>query len=196
MKDDILNSKPGHSFLSHPANGLGNGHAELLSQACSRHRTLSALSAHGDWNWHAVRQYVKLTTELEEMLFGGCYTSCGQAPRLSEMASLEYENSPISMRGIYIWNGSVAYIIRHHKAKRTTNHEFTIVRFLPARLGVVTVRYLAYIRRVASILRRDLDEHIRRAHPVEERRLLLCTHGKPWSTACMSRILCIAARQV
>ena len=182
LKDDMVNSKPGYSFVSDPANGLGHGHAQLLSHACSRHGSLSALSGHGSWNWYAVRQYLKLTTKLEEMLFGGLYTSCGQAPRLREIVSLECENTSTGMRGIYVWNGSVIYIIRHHKAKRTTNHEFNVVRFLPARLGVVTVWYLAYIRRVASILQCELNKHIGQVNAAEDNLHLLTIRFLPPQT--------------
>ena len=196
LRDDMTNSKLGYSFVSHPSNGLDGGYARLLLRACLPHGSLSALSGSGGWSWYAVRQYLKLTRNLEEMLFGGFYTSCGQCPRLRELASLECENSPIGSRGIYVWNGSVIYLIRHHKAKRSTNHEFNVVRFLPARLGVVTVRYLSYIRRVASILRRELDEHMRTLQPATDTTFLFQNQERQWSTQRMTSILKAATCQV
>lgn len=182
--------------MSYPSNGLDEGYARLLLQACLSHGSLSALSGSGGWSWYAVRQYLKLTRNLEEMLFGGFYTSCGQCPRLRELPSLECENNPIGSRGIYVWNGSVIYLIRHHKAKRSTNHEFNVVRFLPARLGVVTVRYLSYIRRVASILRRELDEHMRTLQPATDTPFLFQNQERQWSTQRMTSILKAATCQV
>ncbi|KJK87120.1 hypothetical protein H633G_09028 [Metarhizium anisopliae BRIP 53284] len=196
LKDDMINSKPGYSFVSHPANGLENGYAQLLANACAQRQSLPALSGHGRWNWCAVRQYLRRATELVEMIFGAFLTSGGQAPRLQELANIECENSPSNGRGIYIWNGSVVYIIRHHKAKRTTNHEFNVVRFLPARLGMVVVKYLAYIRRVVRILRFEMEESTKTTHSARETRLLFNRDGKPWAAERMTAVLNAAARQL
>ena len=130
------------------------------------------------------------------MICGGLLTSCGQSPRLSELANMECENSPSNARAICIWNGSVVYVIRHHKSKRTTNHEFNVVRFLPARLGMVMVRYLSYIRRLASILRFEINENTKTPHPIQTTGLLFHRDGNPWSVARMTAILNGAARQV
>lgn len=196
LKDEMANTNPGYSFVTHPSNGLENGFKQLLTHACAHNGSLSALSGHGRWNWFAVKQYLKGTKDLEEMFSGGLSTSCGQAPRLRELVSLECENSATSMRGLYIWNGSVIYIIKHHKAKRTTNHEFNVVRFLPARLGVVAVKYLAYIRRVASILRRELDDHTKVPSPTQDTRLLFHTHGKMWPASRITAVLNAATRHL
>lgn len=147
LKDDMTNCEPGYSFVAHPANELENSFTHLLTHACTVHKALPALSGHGRWNWSAVKRYLRRAKELEEMVAGGLLTSGGQAPRLRELTNIECENSPSNPRAIYLWNGFVAYIIRHHKAKKTTNHEFNVVRFLPGRLGVVLVHYLVYIRR-------------------------------------------------
>jgi hypothetical protein len=196
LRDEMRNAAPGYSFVSHSSNGLADGYGKLLLHACAQHGSLSPLAGHGRWSWIAVKQYLLRTKQLEEMLMGGLYTSCGQAPRLRELASLEIENSPTSMRGIYIWNGSVIYIIRHHKAKRTTNHEFNVVRFLPSRLGIVLIQYLAYIRGVARVLRHEVDAHAGLHGPVQGTRLLFHQHGKPWLAERMTAILRAAGRKV
>ena len=141
-----------------------------------------------------MRQYLKNIKELDEMLIGGLYTSCGQVPRLRELVSLEIENSPTSARGICVWNGSVVYVIRHYKAKRTTNHEFNVVRFLLSRLGSVLVKYLVHIRGVAGILRSELDVYMAVSSLVENTRLLFHRYNKPWPTECVTAILSAAAR--
>lgn len=196
LKDEMTNTNPGYSFVTHPSNGLDNGFRQLLTHACAHSGSFSALSGHGRWNWFAVKQYLKVTKDLEEVFSGGLLTSCGQAPRLRELVSLECENSPTAMRGLYLRNGSVIYIIKHHKAKRTTNHEFNVVRFLPARLGVVAVTYLAYVRRVASILRRELDDHTRVPLLAQDTRLLFHTHGKIWPATRITAVLTAATRHL
>ncbi|KAF5267206.1 hypothetical protein FOXYS1_1938 [Fusarium oxysporum] len=75
---------------------------------------------------HATLQVNKM----EEHLAGGLYIACGQTPRIRELLSLEYENGPNTSCGIYAWGGYMVYVIRHHKAKRLTNREFYVVRFL------------------------------------------------------------------
>ncbi|KAI8710459.1 hypothetical protein NCS52_01562900 [Fusarium sp. LHS14.1] len=53
--------------------------------------------------------------------------------RLSkELLSLWCVNGEFGPRGIYVYNGAMVYIIRHHKAKRSTNREFVVARFLSA----------------------------------------------------------------
>jgi len=80
------------------------------------------------------------------MLLGGLYTACGQVPRVIELLNLESENSPSTLRGLYAWNGFIGYLVRHYKAKRLTNREFNVVRFLLVRLGYVMYKYLVFIR--------------------------------------------------
>jgi hypothetical protein len=48
------------------------------------------------------------------------------------------------------------YMIRHHKAKRNTNNEFTVVRYLPAKIRKLLYYYLVYIRLFAAILQREI----------------------------------------
>ncbi|KAJ0129491.1 Uncharacterized protein HZ326_27411 [Fusarium oxysporum f. sp. albedinis] len=71
---------------------------------------------------------------------------------IRELLSLECENGLNTSCGIYIYVGGgggvyMVYVIRHHKAKRLTNHEFYVVRFLLVILGHVLYKYLIYIRK-------------------------------------------------
>ncbi|KAJ4013668.1 hypothetical protein NW764_016417 [Fusarium oxysporum] len=126
---------------------------------------------------------------MEEQLAGGLYTACGQTPRIRELLSLEYENGPNTSCGIYAWGGYMVYIIRHHKAKRLTNREFYVVRFLPARLGHVLFKYLVYIRRVADLLRREQLNTDGRAQQCHQTRLLFQNNGRPWPTSRLTDIV-------
>jgi hypothetical protein len=38
-----------------------------------------------------------------------------QVPRASELFGLEYENGPVSARGIYVYSSHILYLIRYHK---------------------------------------------------------------------------------
>ncbi|KAH9205595.1 hypothetical protein DL95DRAFT_490499 [Leptodontidium sp. 2 PMI_412] len=46
----------------------------------------------------------------------------------------------------------IIYLTRHHKAKRSNNREFYIMRFLPARLSRVIYKYFVYLRLFLNIL--------------------------------------------
>jgi hypothetical protein len=126
---------------------------------------------------------------MEEQLAGGLYTACGQTPRISELLSLENENSPNTSCGIYAWGSYMVYVIRHHKAKRLTNREFYVVRFLPVRLGHVLFKYLVYVRRVADLLRREQLGADRSAQQCLQTRLLFQNNGRPWPTSRLTDVV-------
>jgi hypothetical protein len=86
------------------------------------------------------------------MILGGLYTVCGQFSRAPELLGVECENGSSTERGLYFWNGFMVYLTRHHKAKRSTNREFIVVRFMSVRLGYVMYKYLVYIRRFLEML--------------------------------------------
>ncbi|KAH6977644.1 hypothetical protein EDB80DRAFT_826229 [Ilyonectria destructans] len=143
--DDMVNREVGYSFVSNTENGLTK---------CTR------LFGNGQWSWSAVTEYLKAVTRLEEMILGSLYTACGQASRLTELLSIGCENSP-----------SAIYSIFHYKAKRSTNREFYVVRFLPVRLGMVVVKYLICIRWMpeSDLSARQLaigitEKHVREVH--------------------------------
>ncbi|KAH7459124.1 hypothetical protein FOMA001_g20247 [Fusarium oxysporum f. sp. matthiolae] len=187
VKDNISSSKSGHSFIKYPENCLESAYLELLVHAYTAGRT--GLAQNGVWRWHAVTAYLKLVSKMEEQLAGGLYTACGQTPRIRELLSLEIENGPNASCGIYAWGGYMVYLIRHHKAKRMTNREFYVVRFLPVRLGYILFKYLVYIRRVADLLRREQLGSNRGAQQCLQTRLLFQTNGRPWPTSRLTDIV-------
>ncbi|KAH7024319.1 uncharacterized protein B0I36DRAFT_294906 [Microdochium trichocladiopsis] len=84
-------------------------------------------------------------------------------------------------------------LTRHHKAKRSTNREFNVARFLPLRVGRVLFRYLVYIRPFLTTLSEE---------PVFSQRVssdqiispaLLFSSGvdrsKPWDASKLAAIL-------
>jgi hypothetical protein len=79
------------------------------------------------------------------MIAGVMQTVGGQVAQVSELFSLEYENGSSTERGLYVYNGFMIHVTRHHKAKRSTNREFNVVRFLCGRGGQVVFKYLVYM---------------------------------------------------
>jgi hypothetical protein len=78
------------------------------------------------WDYKAVADYLKRTESFQKCLTGIMYALCGQVPRATKLFSLECCNGQSTQRGIYAYNGFMIYVIRHHKAKRSTNNEFTV----------------------------------------------------------------------
>lgn len=141
----MTNTQKGFSFIQHPDNGLTHVYLDLSIKACMTRR--NGLFRNGRWDWQAVFIYRRRAEALEEMILGGLHTACGQVPRAPELLGLECENGSSTERGLYVWNGFMVYLTRHYKAKRSTNREFIVVRFMPVRLGYVLYKYLVYIRR-------------------------------------------------
>ncbi|KAF9771504.1 hypothetical protein IL306_010855, partial [Fusarium sp. DS 682] len=194
IKDDFTNAQAGFSFISHPENGFDAMYQELLVQVCTSRG--QRLARNGRWSFQAVTSDLQKVAALEESISGGFLTACGQSPRISELLSPAVENTPCAVRGIFVWNGSVAYALRHHKAKRSTNQEFHVVRFLPARLSVVVVKHLVCIRRLAALLRREQSGLTNPMVSSEQKHLLFQHHGKPWVPTRITRVVGTASKQV
>ncbi|SCO92533.1 uncharacterized protein FRV6_16661 [Fusarium oxysporum] len=191
MKDDMVNMSSGYSFVKHPANGLDKAYLDLLYSAYASRG--SKLSKGGRWRWKSMDLYLKQVTKLEEMLAGGLYTACGQTPRARDLFTLACESGPSTSCSIAIWNGLMAYVLRHHKAKRQMGREFYVVRFMPSRLAYVMYNYLVYVRRFAALLRREQQTQ---SFPYHHERLLFHNSGKPWGTARLTSILKQATSEI
>jgi hypothetical protein len=153
LQDDLTNRQPGFSFVRHPQNQLAEVYLKLSTQACTGRR--NRLVQDGKWHWPAIFRYLDKTTALLESILAILYTTGGQVPRAPELLNLECENTASTERGIYLYEGSVIYLTRHHKAKRTNNREFCVARFLPSRASHVVFYYLAYIRPFVAMLQRE-----------------------------------------
>jgi hypothetical protein len=182
LKDEMVNACYGHSFVQDAQNGLADAYLQLYTTRRGN------LFRSGRWDWRAVAKYEKQADALAEMLAGGLHTACGQLPRGTELLGLECSNGWTTRRGIYAWKGSLMYVIRHHKTKRSTNREFNVVRFLPVQLGHSMYKYLVYIRPFLDMLQRE-----RAPSRLVEPSPLLFRGGnaleKPWPSARLTAIL-------
>lgn len=152
LHDDMSVTKQGYSFVQDPRNSLAMKYLELSSQACLD--SGNGLMSGESWNSKAVRHYLDRDHELLKQLGLIMYLSGGQAPRSTELFSIECENGPATSRGLYIYDGALCYVIRHSKSRRTTNEEFQVARYLPPCAGQLLVAYLVYIRPFVAMLRR------------------------------------------
>jgi hypothetical protein len=197
VKDDLSNTQYGFSFVQHPANNLADAYLDLSTKACTTRR--NGLFRDNRWDWKAIFSYRKTAESLLEMIGGVFQTDGGQVARVSELASLECGNGPSTERGLYVYNRSIIFITRHHKAKRSTNREFNVVRFLSARGGQVVFKYLVYIRRFLEMLSREQLSCPEPSMPLSPRNLLFRsdqTPDKPWDSSRFTSILKKATTEV
>lgn len=189
LKDDMTNTEKGFSFVLHPENHLKEAYLELSKKACTARS--DSLSRRGQWNWKEVFKYLKKDGTLRSYFALGMVILCGQGPRWSDLSNVWRVNGEFGERGIYIYNGSMIYLTRHHKAKRSTNREFIVARFLPAELGHLLCKYLAYIARFVDLLERERYPGFREGGASS---LLLFGTGtssgsKSWATSHITSIL-------
>lgn len=128
VKDEISDKTCGFSFVQHPPNNLGKAYLGLISRACETGRR--SLYQHGRWDFAAIFRYRQSVHALLDVMLGMFTTTGGQMPRSTELFLIEHKNTATTKRGIYVYNGSMIYLTRHHKAKRLSNQEFNVARFL------------------------------------------------------------------
>jgi hypothetical protein len=184
IRDRLSNTTLGYSFVANPANGLGEAFLELSRRACLA--TVNGLMTDDDWDSVAVRRYLDRYDHLTRLLVLLVYLVGGQAPRGTELFALEHCNGASTSRGVCVHAGKMALISRHHKARRTTNSEFQVVRFLPKEPSKILYHYLVFIRPFACMLFRtcynmDAESTLLFSSPVRPR--------EPMKTSILSKIL-------
>jgi len=197
VKDDLANRTAGFSFIHHRANRLDKAYLDLMNLAYEPGP--NSLSRRGTWDWESVFRYRKKVQSLLLMILGMFASTGGQFPRTTELFPLEICNSTTSERGIYVYNGSIVFVTRHNKAKRSTNREFNVVRFLPVRAGHILYQYLVYILPLDTMLGREQDHLHGRQVKTRERRLLFSDPDEPghqWRAVRLTAVLQQATRRV
>lgn len=152
IRDRLSNITLGYSFVADPANGLGEAYLELSRRACLA--TVNGLMTDDDWDTAAVRRYLDRYEHLTRLLVLLVYLVGGQALRGTKLFALEHCNSALTSRSVCVHAGKMALISQHHKARRTTNKEFHVVRFLLEELGKVLYYHLVFVRPFACMLYR------------------------------------------
>lgn len=187
IKDIIANTASGYSFVTEPANKLTSAYLQLAEHACTTRRT--GLSKRGRWDRQAVKAYLKKEEAFRTSAGVAMQTQGGQAARWTELLSLWCQNTEYGPRGLFVYGSQLMYISRHHKAKRSTNHEFIVARFLGAELSIALFKYLVYIRPFIDLLYREVHHMpllsssplLFRSHPMPD--------SKPWPSARFNKTL-------
>jgi hypothetical protein len=119
IKDSLTNRGHGYSFVTHPPNGLAEAYTELSFRACTSEQR--SLSKNGTWHRNEVYTYLKKEKTYREALGLLMLMTGGGQPRAPEFLHLRCQNTMTAECGIFVYDGSMMYVTRSHKAKRSTN---------------------------------------------------------------------------
>lgn len=196
VKDDLSNVQSGFSFIQHLGNCIAKLYLELSRKAFTNGG--NGLFQKGGWDWNAIFLYWKRGGQLLEMLMCLLYMLGGQAPRGPELFSIEYQNGPLTERGIYMYNRYMVHVIRRHKVKRSTNREFNVAPFLPIQVGHILYEYLVYICPHIEMLHREQSHWPEAATSPSSRSLFQSDPiaAKPWGLSHLISALKKATQEV
>ncbi|KZL78863.1 hypothetical protein CI238_13008 [Colletotrichum incanum] len=194
IQDDFAKTDTGFSFIHHPANRLSKEYLRLCSRACAG--TETRLASNGKWRHALVQRYMAKERLFLEHFAVLMHITGGGQPRSSDLLHLRCENTGAVERGIHMHKGSVVYLTRSHKAKRSTNLEFYVARFLPQTVGQLLFRYLVYIRPFVDMLSREVFTTVRGSCTIYLFRRGPESIAEPWPPSRLSRLIKKASARV
>lgn len=153
LRDRISEHRHGYSFVQEPKNDISSAYLNFANRICAD--TNSGLMTKNGWNMRSVRQLLRKEEMLLEQIMLMMYLRGGQASRTTEFFSLRCWNGESTSRGVYVHEGSILYVTRHSKARRATNREFQVARYLPESDSVALATYLVYVRPLAEMIYRS-----------------------------------------
>jgi hypothetical protein len=171
LKDRLSEHAEGYSFIQDPANHISTPDEEYCTRICLDPK--DGLMSKDGWNTKAVDAFLKAENALLTSLMLTVFLRSGQAVRSTELLSIECSNSRSSSRSVYIYQGRMMLVTRHSKARKSTNKEFQVARFLTKEDSQLLALYLIYVRPLAAVLQRECYGLS------AERRLLFCSSNDP-----------------
>jgi hypothetical protein len=153
LKDRLSEHAEGYSFIQDPANHISTPDEEYCTRICLDPK--DGLMSKDGWNTKAVDAFLKAENALLTSLMLTVFLRSGQAVRSTELLSIECSNSRSSSRSVYIYQGRMMLVTRHSKARKSTNKEFQVARFLTKEDSQLLALYLIYVRPLAALLQRE-----------------------------------------
>jgi hypothetical protein len=171
LRDRLSEHAEGYSFIQDPANHISTPDEEYCTRVCLDPK--DGLMYKDGWNAKAVDAFLKAENALLTSLMLTVFLRSGQAARSTELLSIECSNSRSSSRGVYVYQGRMMLVTRHSKARKSTNKEFQVARFLTKEDSQLLALYLIYVRPLAAVLQRECYGLS------AKRRLLFCSSNDP-----------------
>ncbi|QKD56923.2 uncharacterized protein FOBCDRAFT_140860 [Fusarium oxysporum Fo47] len=110
----------------------------------------------GHWNVETCHKYLSAGIELNKSTFAAIHFRASLPGRGTEVTSIRYLNSKLSIRNVFFYDGRMIIIISYNKARASNNYAFYIVRYVPVDLSLSLLKYLAIVRPVWEFLARKM----------------------------------------
>jgi hypothetical protein len=180
LQDDPSNYAPQYSPFSPTQKTLLHGHHFVLKQmtsAAATHQQKNLVIKNLE-DYIRVKRYGNLVEELLDTLFLALYFTSGLPGRLTELASIQHENTLSNgIRNLFVFQCHVAAVPCYHKGYNRDKSLKMIYRFPPKQVGSILVWYLWLVRPFITVVTQPQKDGQRTPHYHRARSPLL------WSSA-------------
>ncbi|KAH7459229.1 hypothetical protein FOMA001_g20149 [Fusarium oxysporum f. sp. matthiolae] len=174
IRDDLTCRKAGWSFIDKTENNLADIWETLLHRLQKSSFRDTPFTKSGHWNPETCHKYLSAGVELNKSAFAAIHFRASLPGRGTEVTSIRYLNSKLSIRNVFFYDGRMIIIISYNKARASNNYAFYIVRYVPIDLSLSLLKYLAIIRPVWEFL----AETMRSARHDSKEFFFLDPHGR------------------
>ncbi|EXK26017.1 hypothetical protein FOMG_17378 [Fusarium oxysporum f. sp. melonis 26406] len=174
IRDDLTCRKAGWSFIDKTENNLADIWETLLHRLQKSSFRDTPFTKSGHWNPETCHKYLSAGVELNKSAFAAIHFRASLPGRGTEVTSIRYLNSKLSIRNVFFYDGRMIIIISYNKARASNNYVFYIVRYVPIDLSLSLLKYLAIIRPVWEFL----AETMRSARHDSKEFFFLDPHGR------------------
>jgi hypothetical protein len=107
-----------------------------------------------EWRRDRVIRYLQQKKRFLEfkLLMSVMHLTGGQPGRGSEIGSIKFCNSMMSMRNLFIHRGDLFYVTEYHKPRAATNLSHVVALFLPAPVPELALIFVAFIRPFTNMI--------------------------------------------
>jgi hypothetical protein len=152
IRDDLTCRKAGWSFIDKIENNLTDIWKTLLYRLQKSSFRGTAFTKSGHWNTETCHKYLSAGIELNKSAFAAIHFKASLPGRGTEVTSIRYLNSKLSIRNVFFYDGRIIIIISYNKARASNHYAFYIVRYVPVDLSLSLLKYLAIVRPVWEFL--------------------------------------------
>jgi len=159
LYDDISNTTVGYSFLNHSQNQCFTNRDRLVTAIIndpelSKQFLCDQIGPDGAvlWNVLRLRSWLASYAEFAGILMARVEMTAGSPARGTEVACLEYRNTPARQgRGLYVMGKYLATLCRYHKSQNNTMQDKLIPHALDGLCSDLIVQDLAIARPFAEL---------------------------------------------
>jgi hypothetical protein len=129
-------------------------------------------------DYERVKKYCRHVQAFLDTLFLLVHFSSGEPARLTELLSVQVENSVNNEgRNLFLYDGHVAMVPRYHKGYNRDKSLKLIYRFLPKEVGAMLVHYISLVRPFYEDITEDHPSNAEHSHAAQARSPLLWTNS-------------------